>query len=166
MPAQWLIEGEVTRLKEVFKQEIETGVINERESLESMQDFQEAHSLKSVTLKLRRMRSEYNENAFLSVEQETSSEKVLRFLPSATCQSDVSGPINTPVLTTDSSRYWRKFTDEQTSHLLHLIKDLVSGNIIKKEFVCQQVKEDARSKGLGLMTEMKMQKKRSNANSD
>ena len=152
MPAQWLIEGEVTRLKDVFKQEIETGVINESESLEPMQDFQEAHSLKSVTLKLRRMRSEYNENAFLPVEQETSSEKILRFLSSATCQTDVSGPVNTPVLTTDSSRYWRKFTDEQTSHLLHLIKDLVSGNIIKKEFVCQQVKEDARSKGLGLMT--------------
>ena len=98
MPAQWLIEGEVTRLKEVFKQEIETGVINERESLESMQDFQEAHSLKSVTLKLRRMRSEYNENAFLSVEQETGSEKVLRFLSSATCQSDISGASQYPRL--------------------------------------------------------------------
>ena len=96
-----------------------------------------AHSLKSVTLKLRRMRSEYNENAFPPVEQETSSEKVLRFLSSA---------VNTPDLTTDSSRYWRKFTDEQTSHLLHLTKDLVSGNIINKELVCQRVKEDARSR--------------------
>ena len=33
-----------------------------------------------------------------------------------------------------------------------MTKDLVSGNIIKKEFVCQQVKEDTRSKGLALMT--------------
>ena len=35
MPAQWLIEGEVTRLKDDFKQEIETGVINESESLDA-----------------------------------------------------------------------------------------------------------------------------------
>ena len=105
--------------------------------------IREAHSLKSVTLKLRRMRSEYNENAFPPVEQETSSEKILRVLSSATCQSDVSGPVNTPALTNDSPRYWRKFTDEQMSHLLHLTKDLASGNIIKKELVWQRVKEDA-----------------------
>ena len=35
MPAQCLIEGEVTKLKDVFKQEIETGVINESESLDA-----------------------------------------------------------------------------------------------------------------------------------
>ena len=35
MPAQWLIEGEVTRLKGVFKQEIETGVVNESENIDA-----------------------------------------------------------------------------------------------------------------------------------
>ena len=152
-PAQWT-EEEVARLKDVFKQEIETGVINESEVKAKVltQDFLETHSLKSITLKLRRMRSEYSKNVFPPVEQETSSEKVLRFLSSATCQSDVSGPGCAPALTTDSSRYWRKFTDEQTSHLLHLTKDLVSGNIIKKELVWQRVKDDAISKELGLVT--------------
>ena len=33
-----------------------------------------------------------------------------------------------------------------------MTKDLVSGNIIKKELVWQRVKEDARSKELGLIT--------------
>ena len=98
------------------------------------------------------MRSEYNENTFPPIEEETSRKKVVRFLSSAMRQSDVSGPVNTPALTTDSRRYWRKFTDEQTSHLLHLTKDLVPGNIIKKELVCQRVKGDVRSKGRGLMT--------------
>ena len=43
MPAQWLIEGEVTRLKDVFKQEIETRVVNEIEvkAKVSLQDFLE-----------------------------------------------------------------------------------------------------------------------------
>ena len=35
MPAQWLIEGEVTKLKDVFKKKIETRVINESESLDA-----------------------------------------------------------------------------------------------------------------------------------
>lgn len=35
---------------------------------------------------------------------------------------------------------------------MHLTKDLVSGNIIKRELVWQRVKEDARSKELGLVT--------------
>ena len=141
-------------MKGVFNQEIETGVINESEvkAKVSMQDFLETNSLKSITLKLRRMRSEYNKNVFPPVEQETSSEKVLRLLSSATCQSDVSGSVNAPTFTTDSSRYWRIFTDEQTSHLLHLTKDLLSDNIIKRELVWQRVKEDARSKELGLLT--------------
>ena len=40
MPAQWsrLIEGEVTKLKDVFKKKIETRVINRAKV--SMQDFQ------------------------------------------------------------------------------------------------------------------------------
>ena len=124
-PALWT-EEKVARLKDVFKQKIETGVINESEvkAKVSTQDFLETHSLKSITLKLRRMRSEYNKNVFPPVEQETSGEKVLRFLSSATCLSDVSGPVNAPASTTDSSRYWRKFTDEQMCHLLHLANDL------------------------------------------
>ena len=152
-PVQWT-EDEVARLKDVFKQEIETGIINESEvkAKVSKQYFLKTHSLKSIVLKVRRMRSEYNKNVFPPVEQETSNEKVLRFLSSATCQIEENGPTNAPALTTDSSRYWRKFTDEQTSHLLHLTKDLVSGNIIKKELIWQRVKEDARSKELGLIT--------------
>ena len=35
MPAQWLIEGDVTKLKDVFKKKIETRVINESESLDA-----------------------------------------------------------------------------------------------------------------------------------
>ena len=35
MPAQWLIEGEVTKLKDVFKKKIETRFINESESLDA-----------------------------------------------------------------------------------------------------------------------------------
>ena len=66
-PAQWT-EEEVARLKDVFKQEIETGVINESEvkAKVSTQDFLETHWLKSITLKLRRMKSEYNKNIFSS----------------------------------------------------------------------------------------------------
>ena len=152
-PVQWT-EEKVARLKDVFKQEIETGVFNKSgvKVKVSKQYFLKTRSLKSITLKLRRIRSEYNKHGFPPVEQETGNEKVLRFLSSATCQSEESGSADAPTLTTDSSRYWRKFTDEQMSHLLHLTKDLVSGNIIKKELVWQRVKEDARSKELGLIT--------------
>ena len=72
----------------------------------------------------------------------TSTEKVSRFLSSTrfegnvldsvnapkSFESDVSGPVNVSALQSDSSRFWRKFTDEQNSHLLRLTKDLVEND--------------------------------------
>ena len=91
---------------------------------------------------------------FLQSSRRQVSRRYLFSFSSATCQSDVSGPVNAPALTTDSSRYWRNFIDEQTSHRgLYLKNDLVSGNIISKERTrLATLKEDARSKKLSLMT--------------
>ena len=67
--------------------------------------------------------------------------------------SDVSSLVNAPSVISEESRVWRKFSDEQTSHLLSLTKDLVNNNTIKMELVWQKVKDDARSKELGLVRE-------------
>ena len=51
-----------------------------------------------------------------------------------------------------SSRFFRKFTDEQTRHILSLTKDLVQNNTKKKEVVSQSVVDDARALELGPIT--------------
>ena len=65
----------------------------------------------------------------------------------------------------DSSRFWRKFTEEQTDLLISLTRYLIDNNAIKKEVVWQRVKSDERSLKLGLIsgTEDKERKQRLNS---
>ena len=85
----------------------------------------EMHALMpDVVLKLRRISAEQRKDIPLSSEKMASTEKVSSFLS----ESDVSGPVNVSALQSDSSRFWRKFTDEQNSHLLSLTKDLVEND--------------------------------------
>lgn len=70
----------------------------------------------------------------------TSSEKVMNFLSLTRFESDVSASVNTPSLQSDSSPFWRKFTDEQTSHLLSLTKDLMENNAVKRELYGNECK--------------------------
>ena len=152
--APWT-EEKVNDLRDLFKEEIATGAINESEIKEkvSTSNLLKAHSLKPITLKLRRMSDEYRKDISPPSEMETSSERVMRFLSSAVCESDLSGPVNAPSVISEDSRFWRKFSEEQTSHLLSVTKDLVNNNVIKMELVWQKVKDDARSKELGLVKE-------------
>ena len=96
--AAWTQE-EVNDLKDLFKEEIATGVISEGEIKEkvSTNDFLKTHSLKAIALKLRRMSDEYRKDILPPSEMETSTERVMRFLSSAVCESDVSGPVNAPL---------------------------------------------------------------------
>ena len=50
-------------------------------------------------------------------------------------ESDVSGPVNAFSPQSDSSRFWRKIADEQTSYVLNLTKDLVENDSVKREIV-------------------------------
>ena len=95
-----------------------------------------------VVSNLRRISAEQRKDIPLSSEKMTSTEKVSSFLSSTrfegdvfgpvnaskSFESDVSGPVNVSALQSDSSRFWRKFTDEQDSHLLSLTKDLVEND--------------------------------------
>ena len=152
-PTPWT-EEEVSGLKDLFKEEIATGAISEGEIIKkvSTKHILKAHSLKAISLKLRRMSAEYRKDIPLPTEEETSAERVLKFLSSAPCESDKSGPVHAPSLPSVPSTFWRKFTDEQTSHLLSVTKDLVKNNGVKREDVWQRVKDDARSLELGLIT--------------
>ena len=142
------------KLQQLFKEEIATGAVNESELKEkvSTTNLLEAHSFKAVVLKLRRMSAEQRKDTPLPSEQMTSSEKVMNFLSSTRFESDVSGPVNAPSLQSESSRFWRKFTDEQTSHLLSLTKDLMENDAVKREIIWQRVQNDPRSQELGLLT--------------
>ena len=103
----------------------------------------EMHALMpDVVLKLQRISAEQRKDIPLSSEKMASTEKVSSFLSSirfegdvlgpvnapTSFESDVSGPVNVSALQSDSSRFWRKFTDEQNSHLLSLTKDLVEND--------------------------------------
>ena len=89
----------------------------------------EMHALMpDVVLKLRRISAEQRKDIPLSSEKMASTEKVSSFLSLISFESDVSGPVNVSALQSDSSRFWRKFTDEQNSHLLSLTKDLVEND--------------------------------------
>ena len=82
----------------------------------------------------------------------TSSEKVVNFLSSTRFESDESAPVNASSVQSDSSRFWKKFTDEQTSHLFSLTKDLMENNAVKRELVWERVQSDPLSQELGLIT--------------
>ena len=89
----------------------------------------EMHALMpDVVLKLQRISAEQRKDIPLSSEKMASTEKVSSFLSSIRFEGDVSGPVNVSTLQSDSSRFWRKFTDEQNSHLLSLTKDLVEND--------------------------------------
>lgn len=146
---------ETEELKKVFQQEIETGSITEKDVSEklmksSMLDLKQ-RSIKAVVLKLRRLRGDHVKNLEPPSEQLTSSEKVLRYLKEAEFEkaSSVSGAMS---VSSESSRFWRKFTDGQTRHLLSLTKDLIDNNAIKKEVVWERVVGDPKALELGLIT--------------
>ena len=122
-----------------------------------------------VVLKLRRISAEQRKDIPLSSEKMTSTEKVSSFLRQASIkvssflsptrfegsvfdpvnaptsfESDVSGPANVSALQSDSSRFWRKFNDDQNSHLLSLTKDLAEndceeGNRLRKSAKCFKI---------------------------
>lgn len=52
----------------------------------------------------------------------------------------------------ESSRFWRKFTDEQTRFLFSLMEDMVASNTVKREIVWQRVTSDPRSVALGIIS--------------
>ena len=76
---------------------------------------------------------------------ESAEAKVKRYLDSAQPEaapssiSHISGSVSA-----ESSRLWKKFTEEQAIHLFKLTKDLIEANAIKKEVVWQRVKGDKR----------------------
>lgn len=76
---------------------------------------------------------------------ESSEENVKRYLDSAQPEAapssitHISGSVSA-----ESSRFCRKFTEEQANHLFKLTKDLIEGDAIKKEVVWQRVKGDKR----------------------
>lgn len=151
IPDAWKPE-ETEELKKVFQQEIETGSITEKDVSEklmksSMLDLKQ-RSIKAVVLKLRQLRGDHVKNLEPPSEQLTSSEKVLRYLKEAEFERTSSAMS----VSSESSRFWRKFTDEQTRHLLSLTKDLIDSNAIKKEVVWERVVGDPKALELGLIT--------------
>ena len=76
----------------------------------------------------------------------------MNFLSSTRFESDESAPVIAFSVQSDSSRFWKKFTDEQTSHLLSLTKDLMENNAVKRELVWERVQSDPRSQEFWLIT--------------
>ena len=150
IPASWTDE-ETEELKKLFKTELETGAIEERavrEKLTGMK-FSTTHSVKAVVIKLRRLREEFMQSVDLPTGQCTSTEKVMEFLESC----DANTPESLAVSNSgESSRVWRKFTDEQTCFLLSLTEDMVANNTVKREIVWKRVASDPRSVALGLIS--------------
>ena len=151
IPDAWKPE-ETEELKKVFQQEIETGSITEKDVSEklmksSMLDLKQ-RSIKAVVLKLRQLRGDHVKNLEPPSEQLTSSEKVLRYLKEAEFEKTSSAMS----VSSESSRFWQKFTNEQTRHLLSLTKDLIDSNAIKKEVVWERVVGDPKALELGLIT--------------
>ena len=122
------------------------GELNEKVSTTNLL---KVHSFKAIVLKLRRISAEQRKDISLPSEKMTSTEKVSSSLSSnrlegdvfgpvnalTKSESDVSGPVNAFSLQSDSSRFWRKITDEQTSYVLSLTKDLVENDSVKREIV-------------------------------
>ena len=122
------------------------GELNEKVSTTNLL---KVHSFKAIVLKLRRISAEQRKDISHPSEKMTSTEKVSSSLSSnrlegdvfgpvnalTKSESDVSGPVNAFSLQSDSSRFWRKITNEQTSYVLSLTKDLVENDSVKREIV-------------------------------
>ena len=151
IPDAWKPE-ETEELKKVFQQEIETGSITEKDVNEKLMKSSmlnlKQRSIKAVVLKLRQLRGDHVKNLEPPSEQLTSSEKVLRYLKEAEFEKTSSAMS----VSSESSRFWQKFTNEQTRHLLSLTKDLIDSNAIKKEVVWEKVVGDPKALELGLIT--------------
>ena len=139
------------------------GELNEKVSTTNLL---KVHSFKAIVLKLRRISAEQRKDISLPSEKMTSTEKVSSSLSlnrlegdvfgpvnaSTKSESDVSGPVNAFSPQSDSSRFWRKIADEQTSYVLNLTKDLVENDSVKREIVWEWVWNDSRSQELRLIT--------------
>ena len=77
---------------------------------------------------------------------ESSEAKIKRYLDAAQPEAAPSTitHISGTVYAESGSKFWRKFTEEQATHLFKLTKDLIEANAIKKEVVWQRVKGDKR----------------------
>jgi len=150
-PASWTDE-ETEDLKKLFKTELETGDIEERAVSQKLTgaNFSTTHTVKAVVLKLRRLREEFMQNVHLPTGQCTGREKVMKFLESC----DVNIPSESMAVSNsgESSRFWRKFSDEQTHLLVSLMEDMVANNTVKREIVWKRVISHPRSAALGLIS--------------
>ena len=122
------------------------GELNEKVSTTNLL---KVHSFKAIVLELRRISAEQRKDISHPSEKMTSTEKVSSSLSSnrlegdvfgpvnalTKSESDVSGPVNAFSLQSDSSQFWRKITDEQTSYVLSLTKDLEENDSMKREIV-------------------------------
>ena len=142
---------EEEKLQQLFKEDIATGAINEGELNKkvSTTNLLKVRSFRAIVLKLRRISAEQRKDISLPSEKMTSTEKVSSSLSlnrlegdvfgpvnaSTKSESDVSGPVNAFSPQSDSSRFWRKISDEKTSYVLNLTKDLVENDSVKREIV-------------------------------
>ena len=144
---------EETEALKLFQLEIETGSIKEKDVSEKVvkSNMLKQRSTKAVVLKLRRLREDHSKHLEPPSEQLTSSKKVIRYQKEAEFQKEpsVSSAMS---ISSESSRFWRKFTDEQTRHLVSLTKDLIINNAIKKEVDWERVVSDQKALELGLIT--------------
>ena len=85
-------------------------------------------------------------------QEEASHEKVARFLSSAAPPAPPPEVNSTASVSTESSRFWRKFWDEQASFLFSITRDMIESDAIKREVVWQRVKENEKSLELELIT--------------
>lgn len=145
-PKPWKRE-ETEQLKELFKEDLEIGAIEEAKVREKLTTatLLEERPLKAVVLKLRRLREKHMEDCEPPSDIESSQEKIQRYLSSAQPEAAPSTVTHiSGTATAESSRFWRKFTEAQADHLFTLTKDLIEANAIKKEVIWQRVKEDKR----------------------
>ena len=145
-PQLWKRE-EIEQLKELFKEDLKTGAIEEANVKEKLSTatLLEERPLKAVVIKLCRLREEHMANCEPPSDVQSPEAKVKRYLNSAqpaAAQSSITHI--SPTVSAESSRFWKKFTEEQANHLFKLTKDLIKANAIKKEVVWQRVKADQR----------------------
>lgn len=123
------------------------------------------HSIKVVVLKLRRLRKGHVESIKPPNQQEASHEKVIRFLSPAVPPA-LPPELNLKAsVSTESSRLWRKFSDEQASFLFSITRDMIKSDKVKREVVWQRVKENQESLELELISGGKMRNKNTKQNS-
>lgn len=150
----WSVE-ETEQLKRLFSEYIEIGAIEEPKVTEKLlsEDLLKDRSIKAVVLKLRRLRKEHMESVEPPNQEEASHEKVARFLSSAAPPAPPPEVNSTASVSTESSRFWRKFSDEQASFLFSITRDMIESDAVKREVVWQRVKENEKSLELELITE-------------